>query len=117
MEIWLLIEAGSSVSDERTTTTDICNQMMLERYVNIVRSFQTDDFVSPSVQEELAMKLFNAKKGITGARLWKKFEDWRKEIRTLCTTELPSDLSSIPCGQQLRDVYKSSLLTDFERRM
>jgi hypothetical protein len=83
VEICLLVEAGSSVSDERATTTDVRNQMMLERYVNLVRSFQTDDFVSPSVQEEMAMKLFNAKKGITGAHLWKKFKDWRKEIRTL----------------------------------
>ena len=72
VEICLLVEAGSSVSDERTTTSDLCNRMMLERYVNLVRSFQTDGFVSPSVQEEMAMKLFNAKKGITGAHLWKK---------------------------------------------
>jgi hypothetical protein len=63
-----------------------------------------------SVQEEMAMKLFNAKKGITGTRLWKKFEDWRKEIRTLYNPKLPSDLSSIPSGQQLKDVYKKFVL-------
>jgi hypothetical protein len=90
---------------------------MLERNVNLVQSFQMDDLVSPSVQEEMAMKLFNAKKGIIGARLWKKFEDWRKEIRTLYTSKLPSDLWSIPSGQQLRDVSKSLLLTNFKRRM
>ena len=59
VEICLLVEAGSSMSDERATTTNERNQMTLERYVNLVQSFQTDDFVSPSVQEEMAMKLFN----------------------------------------------------------
>ena len=59
------------------------------------------------------MKLFNAKKGITGARLWKKFENWRKEIRTLYTPKLPSDLSSIPSIQQLRDVYKKFIVNQF----
>ncbi len=63
MEICLLIEAGSSVSDERATASDLRNRMMLERYINLVQSFQMDEFVSPSVQEEMAMKLFNAKKG------------------------------------------------------
>jgi hypothetical protein len=113
VETCLLVEAGSSVSDERATTSDVRNQMMLERYMNLVRTFQTDDFVSPSVQDEMAMKLFNAKKGITGAHLWKKFEDWRKEIRTLYTPKLPSDLSSIPSGQQLKDVYKKFVLDHY----
>ncbi len=113
VEICLLVEAGSSVSNERATTSDVRNQMMLERYVNLVRSFQADDFVSPSVQEEMAMKLFNAKEGITGAHLWKKFEYWRKESRFLYTPKLPSDLSSIPSGQQLRDVYKKFIVDRF----
>ena len=113
MEICLLNEAGSSVSNKRTTTSDLCNRMMLERYVNLVQSLQEDDFVSPSVQEEMAMKLFNAKKGITGACLWKKFEDWRREIRTLYTPKLPNDLSSIPSDQELRDVYKKFVLDQF----
>ena len=105
------------MSDERTTTSDLRNRMMLERYLNLVQSFQMDGFVSFSVQENMVMKLFNAKKGITGAHLWKKIEDWRKEIRTLYTSKLPSDLWSIPSGQQLRDVSKSLLLTNFKRRM
>jgi hypothetical protein len=101
------------MSDERATTTNVHNQVMVERYINLVQSFQTDDFVSPSVQEEMAMKLFNAKKGISGAHLWEKFEDWRKEIRTLYTPKLPNDLSSIPSSQQLRDVYKKFVLDQF----
>ena len=59
----------------------------------------------PSVQEDMAIKLFNAKKGITGACLGKKFEDWRREIRTLDTPKLPNDLSSIPRSQQLRAMH------------
>ena len=59
------------------------------------------------------MKLFNAKKVITVACLWKKFEDCRKEIRTLYTHKLPSDLLSIPSGQHLRDVYKKFIVDRF----
>jgi hypothetical protein len=36
VEICLLVEAGLSVSDERATTSNVCNQMMLEKYVNLV---------------------------------------------------------------------------------
>ncbi len=61
----------------------------------------------------MAMKQFNAKKGITGARLWKKFEDWRTEIRTLYTPKLPSEILSIPSGQQLRDVCKKFIINRF----
>jgi len=56
------------------------------------------------------MKLFNAKKVMTGDHLWKKFEDWRKEICTQYTSKLPKDLSSIPSGHQLRDMYKKFIV-------
>jgi hypothetical protein len=51
------------------------------------------------------MKLFNAKKVMTGDHLWKKFEDWRKEIHMQS-----KNLSSIPSGHQLRDVYKKFIV-------
>jgi len=67
--------------------------MMLDKYVNIVRNLKTDDFVSPSLQEEMATKLYNAKAGLTGESLWTKFINWRKEIHTKYFPKLPKDLS------------------------
>ena len=58
-----MIEAGTSVSKERTTTATIRNQMMLDRYVNLVRMFSPDDFVSLTTQEDMAIRLFHGKKG------------------------------------------------------
>jgi hypothetical protein len=45
VEICLLLEAGSSVSDEKATTSDLCNGLMMERYINLVHGFQLEDFI------------------------------------------------------------------------
>ena len=82
---------------------------MLDRYVNLVRLFDSDDFASSTLQDEMTLKLYNGKKDITDDQLWQKFEDWRKEMRTKYTPKLPNDISSIPSGHQLRDVYKKFL--------
>ena len=95
VEISLLIEAGTSVTEEKTITSQRHNQLMLDKYVNIVRNFKPDDFVSPSLQEEMATKLYNAKAGLTGERLWAKFMDWRKEIRMKYSPKLSKELSSL----------------------
>jgi len=49
VEICILIEAGTSVSNERSTTTVIQHRMMLDRYVNLVRQFDSDDFASSTL--------------------------------------------------------------------
>ena len=114
VEICLLIEAGSSVLNERSTTTEIRNRMMQDRYVNLVRQFDADDFALATLRDEMTIKLYNGKKDITGDRLWRKFEDGRKEIRTKYTPKLPADISSIPSGHQLSDVYKKFALNCYK---
>ncbi len=42
---------------------------------------------------------------MTGERLWDKFTNFRAECRTL-TAKLPTNLSRIPSGNQLHDVFK-----------
>ena len=77
VEICILIEAGTSVVNERSTTSEIRNRMMQDRYVNLVRQFDADDFASATLQDEMTIKLYNGKKDINGLGLWQKFEDWR----------------------------------------
>ena len=88
--------------------------MMFTRYVNIVRSFEVENFVDPAIQEDMALRLYNAKKEMTGQHLWEKFISWRKEIRTMYMPKLPNNLSSIPSGQQLRDIYKKFVVDRFK---
>ena len=57
--------------------------------------------------------LFNAKREMTGERLWKKFEDWRMILCTQYFSKLPKNLSDIPSGHQLMDVYKKFVLDRF----
>jgi hypothetical protein len=71
---------------------------MVDKYVNIVHNFKSDDFVSPSLQEEMATKLYNAKAGLTGERLWAKFMDWRKEIRTKYSPNSRRSCQVFPVG-------------------
>ena len=114
VEICLLLEAGTSVSDESTTVANLRNDMMMTRYVNLVRNFSSEDFIEPAIQEDMALRLFNAKKTMTGMRLWEKFVAWRKEVRTMYTPKLPREISSIPSGQQLRDIYRKFVLDRFK---
>ena len=51
---------------------------------------------------------------MTGMRLWEKFVAWRKEVRTMYTPKLPRDMSSLPSGQQLRDIYRKFVLDRFK---
>ncbi|KAL3788791.1 hypothetical protein HJC23_006244 [Cyclotella cryptica] len=113
VEICLLIEAGGSVTYERTTTVAVRNRMMLERYHNLLRGFSPSDFARPSLSTEMTQCLYNAKKDMTGDRLWKKFEDWRKELRTKYFPKLPKNLATIPSGHQLMDVYKIFVIHRF----
>jgi hypothetical protein len=61
VEICLLIEAGTAVTNERAVTSEVRNQMMLDKYRNLVRMFSQDDFVSPSIQDDMCIKLFNGR--------------------------------------------------------
>jgi hypothetical protein len=63
VEICLLIEAGTAISNECSTTAAIWNQMMMDKYVNLVGMFSTDDFVSPSTQDDMCVKPFRGKRG------------------------------------------------------
>ena len=96
-EICLLIEAGTAVSNKRHTTAAIRNPMMMDKYVNLVRILSTDDFVSPSIRDDVCVKLFHGERGeYTGGKLRWKFEDCLKEIRIQYTQTLPRDISNDP---------------------
>jgi hypothetical protein len=113
VEICLLIEAGGSVSSERTTTASVRNVMMMERYATLLSAFSPEDFDSGRLRGHMNQFLYNAKREMTGERLWKKFEDWRKILRTQYFSKLPKNLSDIPSGHQLMDVYKKFVVDRF----
>jgi len=80
VETCLLIEAGMSVSNERATTSEIWKKVLLDRYVNLVCQFESDHFVFSTLKEEITMKIYSGMKHMTGDQLWRKFEDWMKEM-------------------------------------
>ena len=70
--------------------------------------FPQDDFVSPSIQDDMCFRLFNGKSKhcYTGDILWRKFEDWRKKFWAEYMPKLPKVITDYPSGHSLRDVYK-----------
>jgi hypothetical protein len=72
------MEVGTSVSNELATAEGVRNGITMDRYINRVHQFQPDDFVSTSLQEDMSVKLYNAKKNMTGERLSKKLRIGRK---------------------------------------
>jgi hypothetical protein len=53
--------------------------MTLDKHVNLVNMFSTDDFVSPSTQDDMCIILFHGKRGgYTGEKMSRKFKDCRK---------------------------------------
>ena len=114
VEICLLLKAGLSVSDRRATTLQVCNHMMMNRYVNLGHTFEVENFVNPAIQEDMALRLYNSKKIMTGLCLWEKFISWRKEVCTMYMPKLPHNLSSILSGQHLKDAYKKFVVDRFK---
>ena len=107
VETCLLIEAGTAMINERTTSAEITNEMMKDKYVNLVHQFRREDFDSSSIQDDMAVKLFHGKSGgFTGYKLWCKFEESCRDIRINYIPKLPKDISNYPSGHSLRDVYK-----------
>jgi hypothetical protein len=96
-------------------TADIRNQMMMDKYINLVHQFCPDDFISSNTQDGMCIKCFHGKSGCyTGFKLWRKFEECRKEIRILYISKLPKDISSYPSIHSLRDVYKKFALEAYK---
>ena len=99
VETCLLIEAGTAVINERSTTAEIRNEMMKDKYVNLVRQFRHEDFVSSRLQDDMMLKFFYGKSGgFTGYKLWQKFEECQREIQINYTPKLPKDISHYPSG-------------------
>ena len=85
--------------------------MMLDKYRNLVCMFSQDDFVSPSIQDDMCIKFFNGKSkhGYTCDKLWRKFEDWREKIRTEYMPKLPTEIADYPSCHSLRDYKKVAM--------
>lgn len=93
---------------------NVQNNIMMNRYVDVVCTFATADFADPAIQDNMVICLFNAKKTMTGVCLCKNFLSWRKEVCMQYASNLLNNMSCSPSGQQLSDIYKKFLLDHFK---
>ena len=77
-ETCILVEAGLSIFNERATDSNVCNDMLMYQYVNLVRNFGINNFADSSIKDGLSFQLFAAKKNMTGVCLWENFFHGRK---------------------------------------
>ena len=106
VEIALLIEYGAYVGSLGTMHNTTKFQHMRSPYLTLLDSFDECHFESLHVRQSFKERIYRAQLGIEGSRLWEKFTTFRSECRTL-TTKFPTNLSSMPSGNQLNDVLRS----------
>jgi hypothetical protein len=114
LEIAILIEAGTIVSSEQPMDKTTRANMMKEKYLALLDEFPSNHFDPTSVKDLMKTKMYQAKTDITGEQLWTKFLDYRSEIRSNYTSKLPTNLSTLPSGHQLSDVYNSFMLACYK---
>lgn len=113
VEIALLIECGTFITDQQLVSNPDKYRQMKERYLQLIQEIPDEHFESQLVRNLMSTRLYKAQKDFTGDRLFAKFQDFRSECRTL-TSMLPSDLASLPSGNQLHDLYKAFVLSRYK---
>ena len=114
VEICVLIEVGTQVSNDKTMKGSDRDNLMLTKYRDGLDFFDDSFFASPRLRDEMKKKLYNAKKDINGPRLWETYNKWKQTIRNEFTSKLPTNLSSIPSGNQLQDIYKTFIVKKYK---
>lgn len=104
----IIIQAGTIIIDDKTMDTNSRNQLLVETYKGLVRSFPDSAFSSPELKEKMVSKLYNAKTELNGKQLWDKFKEVRNDLRTNYNIK-----DDIPSGKRLRDVYNSFMAKKF----
>ena len=110
VEIAILMEAGIFISDLGPMKNKEKWPKMRAKYIRCVSEFGPDDFESPVVRDKMQTQMYRAQGNLDGKRLWDRYGEYRSELRKM-TSMLPSNLASMPSGNQLHDTYQNSSLT------
>jgi hypothetical protein len=101
----ILIEAGTIVTDDKTTDSESRNRLMLKTYLSILDGFEDTHFAM-KVKAQMRKRLYQAKSDLSGRQLWEKFKDVCGDLRSNYNIKAAD---SIPSGKQLRDVWNLHL--------
>ena len=110
VELVCILETGTIVTDKHTMDSQEIDVHFEEEYVKIIDAFKPEDFQERSLQSVMRHKLYRANKPLQGHRLRKKFREIRAEIRAEWIPLLPTNVSQIASGNQLRDMYKKLII-------
>ena len=105
VELAILMEAGGYITNLGPMKNEVRWPQMRAKHVSCVSEFSDEDFESPGIRDKMSRQIYRAQGTLDGKRLWEKYVEIRSEIRTL-TSEFPSNLASMPSGNQLHDVYQ-----------
>lgn len=117
VEYALIIEAGSSVSEEETTDNAQKESLMLAKYLSIIDDLPNDIFFNTNIKAIMRSKLYMARvdNPMTGKSLYRKFVDIRRDIRREYWNNLPTGIATLASGNQLRDAYNSFIVHKFKK--
>ena len=108
VEFAVIIQCGEFIVSLGAMKNEVKYPKMLDQYLLALDEFEDCDYESPAVRRAMKHKMYRAQSAHTGRKLWDKYIEIRCECRTLAA-ELPHDLSRIPSGKQLHDVYDKFL--------
>ena len=108
VEIAAVLEAGAFVTSLDTMHNNEKFEKMNERYLQLIDEFEDSAFDSPSIRDSVKTKMYRAQNNLSGERRWAKYGEFKSKCRTM-SSKLPTNLASIPSGNQLHDAYKTYL--------
>ena len=114
VEIAFVIECGTHISDLGPMRSEDKYNKMLERYTSLLTDMGDENWEDLAEKQKMKKKLYRAQAEHTGSRLWDKFLEFRSECRTLAA-EMPTNLSSMPSGHQLNDIYSHYLQEKYRK--
>ena len=109
VELAILMEAGIHITALGPLKNEDKWPRMRARYVRAVSEFSPEDFQSLGIRDKMKTQIYRAQGSLDGKRLWEKYGEIRCEIRTM-TSKFPPNLSSMPSGKQLHDVYEKYII-------
>jgi hypothetical protein len=114
VENCLIAEAGRIITEEnRTATKTELKSMIVDAYRRVLESLDEGLFSSETLRKQMAIRLFNGRKGEFGARkMWELWEDLKSKMKKVFAS-LPTNYHTMKSGEQLYQVYSRVVRDQF----
>jgi hypothetical protein len=112
IQIALLYEAGSAVSETSKATEVELEERIEAKFKELLTQFPTAFFENPS-DHSLLCAVYKRTKKLDGKGMWRKFKDVKGTMRKM-VADIGSDLNNLPSGKNLYSVLAHYILQSYK---